>query len=126
MTANGAVITMEPQMTTQNLVMYRLNRMIMPSMAKGLMELLNKQKDRFSTFINLIQSSGMANTLEQGNNKLLIKKAEVQHILTSLIVEHQVVRLPFSHRPMTPSKRFLMALLALLPWLLSRGLFCVT
>ena len=60
-------ITVEPQMTNfgPNMVIYRLEGMLTPSMGQGMMDLINKNKDRYSTFIQIIQTAGLENTLQQ-------------------------------------------------------------
>ena len=66
MTVNGVIMTMEPQLTTQSLTVFRLSRFIMPSMGSSVMDLLNNNMNVFSTFVQLVQSSGLTATLQQG------------------------------------------------------------
>ena len=66
-TVNGMTITVDPQMINfgPNVVIYQLAGLLTPSMGQGLMDLLNRNKDRYSTFIQIIQTAGLQNTLQQ-------------------------------------------------------------
>lgn len=70
-TVNGMIISIDPQMTSANpnVVVYKLAGMLTPSMGQGMMDLLNKNKDRYSAFIQAIQVAGLADTLQQSTNR---------------------------------------------------------
>ena len=53
-------------MTTSSVTAFRLNNFLMASAAPGIMDLLNRRKDIYSTFISLVEASQMSNTLERG------------------------------------------------------------
>ena len=65
MTINGRTFTMEPQVLP-NVVVYKMPSMVSPSMATGLVELLNMRLDKLSTLLQAIQLSGLGDTLSQG------------------------------------------------------------
>lgn len=67
MTINGDVMTFEPRIATKNLAVYQLAGLIMPSMAQGLVDLLNLRRDRFSVLIQAVQMAGLNEFLQQGD-----------------------------------------------------------
>lgn len=58
----------EPVVVSDDLVIYRLNNVIEPSFGDGkrLVDVLQANKDRFSTLTTAIQSAGLADTLQKG------------------------------------------------------------
>ena len=66
MTANGMMITMEPQTMFPNCVVYRLSGPIMPIMGPNVMDVLNMRKERFSSLIQALQVAGLESTLQTG------------------------------------------------------------
>jgi len=87
MTINGDVMTFEPRIATKNLAVYQLAGLIMPSMAQGLVDLLNLRRDRFSVLIQAVQMAGLNEFLQQGNqyNVYNLKKKSKQNCVPNLI-----------------------------------------
>uniref|UniRef100_A0A0P6E5M4 FAS1 domain-containing protein n=1 Tax=Daphnia magna TaxID=35525 RepID=A0A0P6E5M4_9CRUS len=65
MTVNGVIMTKEPLVVNNDVVVYRINSVILSSFMKGqnLMVMLEANKDRFSMLIRCIQDTGLTETL---------------------------------------------------------------
>lgn len=70
---NGVVMSREPLVMTDDLVVYRINNIITSSFSSGqnLMTVLEANKDRFSVLINAIEVAGLKSTLANGKKKAL-------------------------------------------------------
>lgn len=69
MTVNGVVMTKEPLVVKDDVVVYRINSVILSSFTSGqnLMVMLEANKDRFSMLIRCIQEAGLTETLTKGD-----------------------------------------------------------
>ncbi|XP_046460132.1 protein sll1483-like [Daphnia pulex] len=65
MTVNGAIMMKEPIVVKDDVIVYRLNSVILSSFTSGqnMMAVLEMNKDRFSTLIRCIQDTGLTDTL---------------------------------------------------------------
>lgn len=68
MTVNGAIMMKEPIVVKDDVIVYRLNSVILSSFTSGqnMMAVLEMNKDRFSTLIRCIQDTGLTDTLTKG------------------------------------------------------------
>lgn len=68
MTVNGVIMTKEPIVVKDDVIVYRINSVILSSFTSGqnLMTALEANKNRFSTLIQSIQAAGLTDTLTKG------------------------------------------------------------
>ena len=67
-TVNGAIMQREPLVLNDAVVIYRLNNVIEATFGDGrrIVDMLQANKDRFSTLIAAIQAAGLTDTLQKG------------------------------------------------------------
>lgn len=72
-TVNGVVMSKDPLVMTDDLVIYRINNIITSSFSSGqnLVSMLESNKDRFSTLLRAIDVAGLTSTLSRGEIKHL-------------------------------------------------------
>ena len=67
-TVNGILVMMEPNVQSEKVVIYKVNRFpTSPAPGRDLFEMLNRRKDRFSTLSRAIEVANLKDTLKTGN-----------------------------------------------------------